>query len=399
MKKILIVIYNMHIGGAQKSLLSFLQSLAADGRQDQYDVHVLALNPEGEFLSQIPAGIHVDKPANVLRWMGGKLKAGLALHHFSLRGVIGELRWLMDRWLRGKKQPQNDAQRLWQVWGPVVPQCKEHYDVAISYIDGTTSYYVMDKVAADKKVLWLHSDYRKQEYDPAFDDPYYQACDIIVTVSAECRESIRQALPQHGEKMHVLENISSFQAVEAASREGSCPEYRDAQGLKLLSVGRLHEQKGMDIAVEAAKHLKESGTRFCWLVVGEGSERRRLEEMIEAYGLTDCFRLIGARQNPYIYMRECDILVQPSRIEGKSIALDETKMLLKPIVATRYPTVGDAITHGVTGWVTDMNGEALSQGIVQVAQDEELRMRLVAALEQLPKGNEEELQKYIELMF
>lgn len=399
MKKILIVIYDMRIGGAQKSLLSFLQELAAAGKSGEYEVHVMPMNPAGTFLGQIPADIRVVQPPNILRWLGCRLSGKLLTKHCSLRGLLGETMWILRSKLRLLPRALNIPQRLWRVWKPFIPACAEVYDVAISYIDGTASYYVMDKVQAGKKVLWLHSDYQKQGYDHAFDAPYYQACNAVVTVSAECRETIRRALPVIEDKLHVLENISSWQTVLSRSQEGECPEYAGADGMKLLCVGRLHEQKGMDIAVEAARCLKDKNVRFRWLVVGEGSERPKLERMIAAYDLADCFQLIGSRENPYIYMRECDILVQPSRVEGKSIVLDEAKMLCKPIVAAAYPTVGDAITHGETGLIADMNGEAICEAILRMQEDAALRGEIIQRLKMLPKGNEDELRRYLDVMF
>lgn len=399
MKKILIVIYDMRIGGAQKSLLSFLQALSAAGKSEEYEVYVMPMNPVGTFLDQIPADIRVVRPPNILRWLGCRLSGKLLTKHFSLRGLLGEAMWILRSKLKLLPRSLNIPQKLWRVWKPFVPACREAYDVAVSYIDGTASYYVMDKVVAKKKVLWLHSDYQKQGYDPAFDAPYYQACDAVVTVSVECRETIRQALPEIDDKLHVLENISSWQTVLDRSREGTCPEYGDADGLKLLCVGRLHEQKGMDIAVEAARCLKVKDVRFRWLVVGDGSERAKLERMIAAYDLVDCFQLIGSRENPYIYMRECDILVQPSRIEGKSIVLDEAKMLCKPIVAAAYPTVRDAIIHGETGLVAEINGEAIAEAILRMQEDDVLRGEIIHRLGQLCKGNEDEMRRYIEIMF
>ena len=168
--------------------------------------------------------------------------------------------------------------------------------------------------------------------------------------------------------------------------------------MKLLTVGRLHPQKGIDLAVEAARILREKGVEFLWLVAGDGSERPKLQRKIDQYGLGDYFRLIGSRSNPYAYMRACDILVQPSRVEGKSIVLDEAKILCKPIVSTSYTTVGDAIEHGVTGWITEMNGEALAEGIARMIRDHELRSSLSAQLQHLPKGNDAELKRYVQLM-
>ena len=399
MKKILIVIHDMRIGGAQKSLLSFLQALDAAGKCSEYDIHVLPLNPTGEFLSQIPASVTVNMPDNTLRWLGQHMSRELLTKHFSLRGLIGEGLWLLRKLLGRFPRGLNLPQRVWHSWRGIIPQRRETYDVAIAYMDGTPAYYVMDKVQAEKKVLWLHSDYEKQGYDPAYDARFYRDCDAAVTVSAECLETLRRAHPEQADKLHVLENISSCMVVRAASRESAAAlEFDGAQGLKLLSVGRLHPQKGMDIAVKAARCLKSQGGEFRWLIVGEGSERPMLEKMIAEYGLESQIFLLGARLNPYAYMAKCDILVQPSRIEGKSIVLDEAKMLCVPIVATRYPTVGDAITHGENGWVTDMTGEALAEGVRHLQQDERLRAEIIRNLENSPGDNAELLPRYIETM-
>lgn len=398
MKKILIVIYDMRIGGAQKSLLSFLQELSAADLGAAYDVHVMPMNPVGEFLSQIPSTIHIDHPPRVLQWMGTRMNWRL-LRRLSIRGLAGEIAWMFRKKLGLLPSKLNNAQKVWYSWHDFVPCHEERWDVAIAYIDGSASYYVMDKVQADKKIMWLHSDYEKQGYQPAYDARYYQACDAVITVSKECRDAVTRALPQYAEKVHVLENISSVRAVLERSRESVCAEYVGFQGLKLLTVARLNEQKGIDLAVEAAKCLKEAKLDFLWLIVGEGAQRARLEEMIRQYGLEGHFQLIGSRENPYTYMRECDILVQPSRVEGKSIVLDEAKILCKPIVVTAYPTVADAISHAETGWITGMTGEEIAEGILKLAQDDALRQRMIDRLQQLPKGNEQELQRYLDLMF
>lgn len=398
MKKILIVIHDMRIGGAQKSLLSFLQSFAAQGHCADYDVHVLPLNPRGEFLEQIPAGVTVDMPDNTLRWLGQHMSRELLVKHCSLRGLLGEALWVLRKALHLFPKGLNLSQRVWKSWKGLIPASKAQYDVAIAYMDGTPAYYVMDKVQADRKVLWLHSDYQKQEYAPAFDEGYYRNCDAIITVSQECRETLRRAHPAQADKMHVLENISAYAMVKARSEECGAEEFDGTEGAKLLSVGRLHVQKGMDIAIEAARCLKTQGFAFRWLIVGGGSERPALEQKIAEYGLEKHVLLIGSRQNPYVYMSKCDILVQPSRIEGKSIVLDEAQMLCKPIVVTDYPTVGDSISHGETGWVVHMTGEAIAEGILRMWEDTTLRQSITRRLEGLPKGNEVLVQRYMDTM-
>lgn len=399
MKKILIVIHNMNIGGAQKSLLSFLQCLQMDARHEEYDIHVLPLDPKGPFLAQVPDCFTVKLPDKVLRWMSASLSARLLVQFFSWRGVAGELVWLLRKCLRRFPENMNTPQKIWHSWKAFVPPCNEKYDVAVAYMDGTPAYYVMDKVQADKKVLWLHSNYLEQGYQVEFDKPYFQQCDEIITVSEECREAICRAHPENGEKIKILENISAASLVQAQSVKIGATEFDEAGGMRLLTVGRLHEQKGIDLAVDAARCLKEQGIDFSWLIVGEGTQRAVLERKIAAYSLEKQVFLLGARTNPYVYMAKCDILVQPSRVEGKSIVLDEAKLLCKPIVVTEYSTVHDAIEHGKTGWIVGMEGSAIAEGIRHLRTQPELCKHLVDSLKSLPKGNEVLVGDYINTMF
>lgn len=399
MKKILIVIHDMKIGGAQKSLLSFLKGLYESGRADAYEIHLLVSRPGGEFRKGIPAQVKILEPSPELYWLGAPLGLELLRKHFSLRGLTGEIRWILKKRFGRFPEHWNDAQKMWDCWKDLIPAQPEDYDVAVAYIDGYPNYYVMDKVTAKRKVLWFHSEYQKHGYSPEFDAPYMDACDAMVTISEKCRDCLSEAFPEYRDKMHVLENITLSSDVTARSQMDGAEEFDGFSGLKLLTVGRLHPLKGADLAVEAAKALKEAGVSFRWLMVGDGSERERLREMIGNFGLEDCVFLLGSRENPYPYMARCDILVQPSRVEGRSIVLDEAKLLSKPIVVTNYATVRDAVVHGETGWIVEISGQGICDGIRTVAENTALREHMVACVQALHRGNEEEVTRYVEIMF
>ena len=398
MKKILLIVRDMRIGGVPQSLLSFLQCFVCTEYIEQYEVHLLVLDLRGELMHQIPRQIWMIQPSRTLRWMSSRMNKDLLQKYFSVRGIIGEASWLVKKKLGMLPKQFNIAQKGWLNWQKLVPGLDEIYDVVVSYQDGESNYYAMDKVNAQKKVLWVHSDYQEQGYDPAFDKRFYEGCDAIVTISEKCRRSIEQAFPELANKIHVLENITSSERILSRADEAAAPEYEQSAALKLLSVGRLNWQKGFDIAIDAAKMLRENGEDFLWLIVGEGSEREKLQQQIDANGVSECFKLIGARENPYSYMKACDILVQSSRIEGKSIVLDEAKIFCKPIIATNYTTVKDSIEHGTSGWVVDMMPQALCDGITRMMHDQALQNRLCSYLENQPKGNIKELQRYIQIM-
>ena len=90
--------------------------------------------------------------------------------------------------------------------------------------------------------------------------------------------------------------------------------------------------------------------------------------------------------------------MQSSRFEGKSIVLDEAKLLAKPIVSTNYNTVGDSLTHGQTGYITEMDADSLCEGICTVASDSALRCRLENNLRQQEDCAPLLTDRYIEIM-
>ena len=208
---------------------------------------------------------------------------------------------------------------------------------------------------------------------------------------------LKEEFPQYAQKISYLENITSSAVVRSRAQEYVPQEYQ-GDVTHILSVGRLWPQKGFDYAIDAAALLKQEGVHFRWYVLGEGSLRGELEKQIAANGLQEDFLLLGTRSNPYPYMQACDVLVQSSRYEGKSVVLDEAKMLCKPIVATAYPTVADQVEDGVEGIVVDMTPRGIADGVKRMLQDQTLRKHLTEGLAGREYGNQAEVEKYIKLL-
>lgn len=161
----------------------------------------------------------------------------------------------------------------------------------------------------------------------------------------------------------------------------------------ICSVGRLSSEKGFDLAARAAAVLKRKGINFFWCIVGEGNERKKLQEIIKNNGLESNFVLLGVRDNPYPYIKNADVIVQPSRFEGKSMVLDEAKILAKPIVATAYTTVRDQL-NDKEGIVIGMTPEEIAEGVQKMLENEGLRNEISDYLRQRNYGNIEEMKKF-----
>lgn len=230
-------------------------------------------------------------------------------------------------------------------------------------------------------------------YVATFDNSYYEKADKICTISDICKNVLIDNFPKEKEKITVVENISSSRLIKQQAdilphSVKSADEFFNDKSFKIISIGRLSEQKGFDYAIDSAKLLKQNNIDFHWYIIGEGPLREKLEKQINENGLDGIVKLIGLRANPYPYIKNADIFVMTSRYEGKSIALDEAKILCKPIVVTKYPTVFDSIKDGVNGKLVDLTPQHIADGIRILYENTSLRNLFVENLSKEQCGNE-----------
>lgn len=385
-KKILFVMHSMEFGGAERSLINMLCELP----QTDYEVELLLFRKAGGFLDQVPEWVHVmETPAVLGRLYAPVSKAGKQV----FAKVLGTLCAKAMR----RTRKERAAWRWRYVYAPRIQMLDGHYDAAVAFTGVEIMYYVAEKVNADKKIVFIHNDYRTAGYSAADDAPYFAQMDAIVSISKQCVQVLKEEFPQDAQRMHYLENITSSSLIRKRA-EDELPKEYNKDRTNILSVGRLWNQKGFDLAVDAAAVLKQQGIDFSWYIIGEGSLRAPLQKQIDALGLSDRFFLLGTRRNPYPYMKHCDMLVQPSRYEGKSVVLDEAKMLCVPIAATAYPTVGDQILDGKEGIITEMSAQGIADGILRIMKDEQLRNELRTYLSEHEYGNQDEIGKYMKIL-
>ena len=148
--------------------------------------------------------------------------------------------------------------------------------------------------------------------------------------------------------------------------------HQNTKAKKLLTVGRFSSQKCYDMAVAAADILNRKGYDFRWFAIGKGQLEEQIKEQIKSLGLEEKFILLGEKSNPYPYINNCDIYVQPSYFEGKSIAIDEAKIFAKPIVCTSFPTVYDQLADGETALLAEINAESIAEKIEMLLKDDSL---------------------------
>ncbi len=387
MKKILIVMTSLYNGGAEKSLVNLLNELPFD----EYQVDLLLFMKRGMFLKQVPSKVNIiNTPYEIKKLYDSKLKPGKFFLIKYLGGIIAKI--------FTKSDSERRAFRWKWFYSKVIPKLDEYYDVALGYMPCEIIYYLDEKVNAKRKIGWVHNDYKSSKYPHKYDEAHFYNLDALVSISDTCVNILKEEFPKIENKIFCLQNITSSKVVKMRANEYYPKEYNEKE-VNLISIGRLHEQKGFDLAVYAASIMKKRGIKFNWFIIGDGdAEKKKLEKLIHKENISDCFKLLGTRENPYPYIKNSTIFVQPSRYEGKSVVLDEAKILSVPIIATAYPTVYDQIKDGKEGMIVSLTPEKIAEGIEKMIFHSEIMDNLVSYLAAHEYGNQNEIEKYINLI-
>lgn len=391
MKRILIATFDMGIGGVERSLINLLEKFDFA----RYEVDLLLYRHQGEFLPMVPSTVRLLAEHPKYATFRKSIKETIRGKDYAI--AIGRVLSKIHAAAIGKQRRLEEAgyiqmQYMWKYALPFLPEVNREYDVAISYL--WPHEFVANKVKAKRKLAWIHTDYSTVHTDIDQDVRTWSKYDGIVAVSEACREAFLKKYGELSEKVQVIENVTSPEFILRMSEEEPCAPFSKDSRFKLVTVARLSHAKGIDRAIKALHLLREKGIEnVAWYVVGDGGEEGMLRELIAGCGLQDDFILLGKRVNPYPYMKQCDLYVQPSRYEGKAVTVTEAKILGKPVLITNFPTAGSQVEHEWDGIICDAAPEGLADGIETIMQHAEIRDRLSRNCLSREYGNKEELRK------
>ena len=388
-KKLLFVINSMGCGGAEKSLLSLLNAFDFE----KYDVDLQMFSVGGMFMKLLPGEVNILDAIDFMTYCD---KKGV-LYEKNPSFVLARLGSSLSLRLNRKRRKLHDAQCFWQYAEKNIEPLSKEYDAAIAWGQGNPTHFVATKVTAKTKIAFINADYAAMGHNPSFDYPYYEKYDYIAAVSDRLCDMIKDVFPEFEEKIRTVYDINNAELIERMADEEN-PFADTDNRLKLVTVGRMVKPKGYDIAIEAAKVLRDSGVSFVWTFVGGGPEMSTIKESINANGLASCVVPVGAKENPYVYMKNADIYVQTSRQEGYCLTLYEARVLNKPCVSTCFDVVYNQLTDGENGIITEMNGEAVANGILKLIRSDGLRRHIIENVKKEKKGNTEETRKLYEMI-
>lgn len=341
---------SMEMGGVEKVLLSLLNNLD----REKFDITVCLSINQGELRNEIPAHVrkvHLAKGQEDLSKNKWRQKIQLALRNIELKKIA--------------KNPAI-AQNI----------LKENYDVEIA-----TTYAIYGNVLNSvnknsKKIAWLHSDLTLAGFDPYRAEIFknLQQFDYVIYGSKQCKEILAEKFPDvkfpPGE---VILNAIPIEELKIKADEISV-DYGEIP--TFISVGRLHFRKGYHTLLEAHKKLITEGFNHQINVIGDGEDREKLSSRIKELKVENSFKLLGAKMNPYPYVKNADFYVMPSESEGWPLIIAETLILQKPILATNVGGIPELIEHEKTGFLVEYSVESLYDGMKEFLQNKDLVQKI-----------------------
>lgn len=391
LKKILIISSGLRIGGVERSLIGLLEALD----YSQYDVSLFLWAHDGEFMSMIPSQVRllpefpgyssIEKPIKSLFF--SKLLP-IALARIAAKFVTFFRHQLLG--IGGFLLPRSIRYCL-----PYLPTIPGTYDLAISFL--TPHDPALEKVNARYRIGWIHTDYSAMEcgVDRDFELPIWQNLNAIAAVSENVKKTFCKVFPELESKTIVIENILSpeFVRSQAAEIDISAEMLSPPGQIRICSVGRFSHAKNFDAIPEVVRRLNKIGISVRWYLIGYGGDEHLIREKIAEAGVCSQVIILGKKSNPYPYMKACDIYVQPSRYEGKAVAVREAQALGKPVIITDFPTAKSQLENEIDGLITPLSIDGIVDGVRKLIKDHQLRDRLASTAANRNYGNLSEVNK------
>lgn len=410
--RIFIAIHYLEIGGAEASLIGLLEAL--DPAKVDVDLFVYAHH--GLFMKAVPEYVNLLPERKAYAMIESPLKEALLAGQLGM--VLGRLRAkrLHRTYLATltEDERKNDISVFPTVSACVMPHLPSlhdlgEYDLAISYLQPHD--IVRQKVKAKKYLAWIHTDYSTIHLNVDQELPIWSAYDHIVSISPDVTKGFLQKFPSLASKIVEMENIlpKCYILQRASEANDKVSALMKDDVVNLCSIGRIGYAKNYDNVPYMAKALKEffdegrktkdenSINHFKWYIVGPG-DHSAIDALSKELGVDDVVTFVGSSNNPYTWLKACDIYVHPSRYEGKSIVVREAQILCKPVIITNYPTAKSQINDGMDGIICELDNQKIAEAIYQLANDNKMQNEIIAYLQNHDFAGLAEVNKIYQLL-
>lgn len=395
-KNILISRSAMLVNGISTALVNLLGQFD----YEQYDVTVLVSSPETEGEKEQIKRLASNAGIRVVVRPDGM---PVTLSESIKDGIFNQVhpKTFISRWSYSPALYQREFRRLFGDF---------RFDYIIDY-DGYNIFYALLCLTQKdaKTYIWLHND-MLSEYKMRFRwlkliFSVYERFDYIVSCSRQIMETNRKNfstyLPE--EKFRYAKNCVDFKRVMTGSRQGQVmynggyyyglpdaentnihwlplqpgemKEWGEGEtdiqtgGAKVdngvtrfVNIGRLSVEKNQAALIRAFARLVEKNKQVMLYILGDGTEKENLAELISQLKLQENVFLTGNVSNPFGLLHQCHCFVLPSLHEGQPLVIFEARALHMPIIVSRFSSVGGSVIERGQ-YLIDMDEEAVYQGL------------------------------------
>lgn len=351
MKKVLFLIDSLRGGGAEKVLVDIVENLD----KCKFDITVMTCVREGVYVENIkkhvkykPFFIDIEQKNNIFNQIVDKIY--VKLRSLFLKFVPAKI---IHKLFIGNK-----------------------YDVEIAFLEGHATKIIGSSMnKKSKKYAWVHTDMIANNWSRTFykslDEQIdtYNKFNSIYCVSEQAKNSVID-LTQRNENVFTFYNPVNKTKI----RELATTNHVDFNPniFNIITVGRLHPQKGYDRLLNVHKRLINEGIIHHLYILGEGKERDNLESFISENSLESTVNLLGFQTNPYVYMNSANLFVCSSRAEGYSLVVAESLILGVPVISTNCAGPCELLGFGEYGLITDNTEDSLYEGLKKMITDVEM---------------------------
>lgn len=353
-KKILMVVMSLSTGGTTSALKALMQtSFSKDN-----DISILIF---------CNTGVAQNPELQKYIIMPGKL-AQLWFLNISNASLLAKILMLPIKIIKNTPWLGNRINTMIAKHIAKRTEKKEQYDTVISFAENTVPELVQH-FKNENKIVWIHCDYGnriKREEEHIFSK--YRK---IVCVSKFTRDSFAKRYPSLADRTVYIYNVCSINSIMAKSKETIDDMLFDTSAFTILSIGRIAPVKRFHEIPAIAKRLKDAGCAFKWYIMGGGSaeDTDKIKTAIENCGVKDEVIMLGARTNPFPYLKRADLLVSTSESEACPMIFNEAKILGTPIVSADFGSSYEFIKENRDGIVASL--EDMHKTIAILINDKE----------------------------
>ena len=381
MSKVLFVFPTFGIGGTTVSTRNLISLLDKEG----YDCWVMPMEPQGELLH-----LYDDVP---------RVETPFVIHALAVSGWKKETSWprriaaMLFRALC-KRTSWFEPWVIGRTLDKIVRN--HHFDVVVAGQEALSTRLV-SYAGLQNKVAWVRCDYLRWIKDKQIGrESHYARFKSIVCVSEKTCSDFKVLFPELASRIVCIPNPQDGTLMQKrADLVEQEPRFK-TENTTLVSVGRLDAIKRFDQIAPIARQLKEQGLKFHWYLIGDGVERKRIEDSIVEYGVENEVVMLGAKANPYYYIKRADIMVCLSRSEACPRVVNEAKILHTPTVSTDFPTIFEFIENGKTGLISSL--DEIPSSILRLCSDEALYASIKEKIRQFTFDNTELIAKVKEVL-